>query len=81
MRRTQLQIDEPTYELLRKRAFERGISMSALLREALTEYLVPQHRRLRLEDFSFVGSGRSEDTDLAPVSERHDEALAAALAT
>lgn len=80
MRRTQLQLDEPTYQLLRRRAFERGISMSAFLREVLSDYLAPSKGYRRFEDFTFVGAGRSDQGDLAPVSERHDEALAQALA-
>lgn len=80
VRRTQVQLDEPTYQLLRKRAFERGISMAALLREVLKEHLAPQPSYPRFEDFTFIGSGSSDDGDLKPVSERHDEALAEALA-
>ncbi|MBI4201446.1 MAG: CopG family transcriptional regulator [Chloroflexi bacterium] len=77
MKRTQVQLDEATYQLLRRKAFERGLSMAALLREALHEYLglgLPKHRLL--EEFHFIGSGQSEQGNLAPVSERHDEALA-----
>lgn len=76
MKRTQVQLDEATYELLRQKAFERGVSMSALLREVLREHLGARPTPRRIEDFSFIGSGRSEQGDLAPVSERHDEALA-----
>lgn len=81
MKRTQIQLDEATYELLRRKAFDRGISMAALLRDMLREHLgsPPMHRR-RLEDFRFVGFARSEQGELAPVSERHDEALAEDLA-
>lgn len=77
MKRTQLQLDEPTYESLRRRAFQRGISMAALIRELLQEKLgTTPSRRLSLEDFPFIGSGRSEPGNLDPISERHDEALA-----
>jgi hypothetical protein len=79
MKRTQVQLDEPTYQLLRKRAFERGISLSALLREVLQQYLAGGASFPRFEEFSFVGSGRSKQGKLAPVSERHDEALAESL--
>ena len=78
MRRTQVQLDENTYEELRRQAHERGISMSALLRELLRERLGARHPARRLEDFTFIGSGRSKQGALAPVSERHDEALAEA---
>jgi plasmid stability protein len=81
MKRTQIQLDERTYAALRRRAYERGCSISALARELLTEALGtrPAKKRLSLKDFSFVGAGRSEQGELAPVSERHDEALAQAL--
>ena len=76
MRRTQIQLDEPTYQLLRRRAFEQGVSMASLLREAVGQYLAPKQKQWRVEDFTFIGAGHSDDGDLAPVSERHDEALA-----
>jgi hypothetical protein len=76
MKRTQIQLDEATYELLRQKAFERGVSMSALLREVLGEQLGSSRAPRRLEEFRFIGSGRSKQGHLAPVSERHDEALA-----
>lgn len=53
--------------------------MSALLRELLKEHLAAGEADIRLEDLSFVGSGRSRQGNLAPVSARHDEALAEAL--
>ncbi len=77
MRRTQVQLDEATYHVVRTKAFERGVSMAALIREMLQQQLAtkpPRHRRL--EDFTFIGSGRSEPSELDPISERHDEALA-----
>ena len=80
MRRTQIQLDEPTYAELRRRAYEEGRSMAALIREALAHAFgtgTPP-RRLSLSDFSFVGTGRSRQGALSPVSERHDEALAQA---
>lgn len=81
MKRTQVQLDEATYQLLRKKAFQRGISQAALIREVLQEYLgASPVRPSRLEDFTFIGSGYSDDGSLEPVSERHDEALAEALA-
>ena len=77
MKRTQLQLDEPTYQLLRRKAFEEGMSMAAFIREILHGYLntAPQ-RPKQLKDFKFIGSGRSQPSPLDPISERHDEALA-----
>jgi len=76
MKRTQVQLDEATYEQLPRQAFDRGISIAALIRETLQERLGtrPPSRR-RLEDFRFIASGRSQESGLKPVSERHDEAL------
>lgn len=82
MKRTQILLDEPTYEALRRRAFESGRSLSAVVREILLRSLsrpAPRKGR-RLADFTFIGSGNSRQGKLAPVSERHDEALEAALA-
>ena len=78
MKRTQIQLDEETYRALKQRAFDRGISMSALLREMIREQLAPYkvNRKRRIEDFKWIGSASSDQGDLAPISERHDEALA-----
>lgn len=76
MKRTEVQLDEATYQLLRMRAFERGISIAAFIREALKEHLgAGPTRRRHLEDFKFIASGQSAKSGLEPISERHDEAL------
>ena len=79
MKRTQVELDEETYRKLREEARAQRTSMAALVRRALRAHLKtaagPKPKRC-LKDFTFVGSGRSEQGDLAPVSERHDEALA-----
>jgi len=81
MKRTQLQLEESTYEALRRKAFKEGKSISAVARELLAEGLGEQRRerRLTIDDFPFVGGGRSRQGRLLPVSERHDEALVDAL--
>ena len=76
MKATQVQLDEPTYRALKRKAFERGVSMSAFLRDLLRAEFNPVPAPRRLESFRFIGSGRSEQGGLAPISERHDEALA-----
>lgn len=55
--------------------------MSALVRELLAQSLTGRSRRRRLtvEDFPFIGVGRSRQSPLSPVSERHDEAVAEVL--
>ena len=78
MRRTQLQLDDATFQVLRRTAFDEGISMAALMRRIVDDYLGAsrtQKRRL-LTDFKFIGAGRSESSEFDPISERHDEALA-----
>ena len=78
MKRTQLQLDDRLHEALRRRAFEEGCSMSELARRLLGEALgtVEKQPRRVVADFSFVAVGESTQGELAPVSERHDEALA-----
>jgi hypothetical protein len=81
MKRTQVQFDEEVYEALRRRAFERGISMSALLRQVLREHLVPQSGPFRVEDFRFIGSGRGGVRRKGKaISELHDQEIAEAFA-
>ncbi len=77
MKRTQLQLDDRLHEALRRRAFEEGCSMSDLARRLLGEALGTMRKRRRaVGDFSFVAAGESIQGELAPVSERHDAALA-----
>jgi plasmid stability protein len=80
VKRTQIQLDEATYQALRRRAYEEQRSISAVARRILARALAPAARRLPAAGrFSFVGAGRSRQGKLAPVSERHDEALAEAI--
>jgi hypothetical protein len=82
MKRTQIQLDEGTYEALRRKAFEKGCSISSYVREVLSYSLGTgtARRRRRLQDFRFIGVGKSRQGKLGPVSERHDDALAEAIA-
>ncbi|MDE2717944.1 MAG: hypothetical protein OXI33_13175 [Chloroflexota bacterium] len=89
MRRAHIRLDEATYALARQRASAEGISFAAFVRRAVEQQLAPEGRTLhdrrqlasrsmklpRVEDFTFIGSGRSDQGDLSPVSERHDEVL------
>lgn len=81
MKRTQIQLDERTYEILRRRAFERGCSISSYVREVLAYSLgtATDKPKRSIKDFGFIGAGRSRQGRLSPVSERHDDALAEAL--
>ena len=77
MKRTLIQFDEDTYHKLRHRAFEQGRSISSVARELVAKGLGSGKRKklTRVDQFSFVGAGRSKQGRLSPVSERHDEAL------
>ena len=88
MRRAQIRLDEPTYALARQRASAEGISFAAFVRRAVERQLAPQGQQANprhtrpenskpviIKEFSFIGMGRSDQGDLSPVSERHDEAL------
>lgn len=74
MVRTQMQIDEPTYEKLREAAHRQRRSMSAVVREILHEHLgnEEQTRGIAGKTFHFINAGASGYKDIA---ERHDEAL------
>lgn len=78
MRRTLVQFDEDMYQKLRQRAFDKKQSLASVVRELIAKGLDEGKRKRykTLEDFSFVGSGSSRQGRRAPVSERHDAALA-----
>lgn len=88
MRRAQIRMDEATYALARQRASAEGISFAAFVRKAVEQQLAPEGRQATVRNpspensqpvvrkgFSFIGMGRSDQGNLSPVSERHDEAL------
>jgi plasmid stability protein len=75
MIRTQIQIDEPTYDALRDRAFKEHRSMASLVRDLLARSVgrgrkAPKKAAVR---FRFVGMVRGKQKD---VSSRHDDYLA-----
>jgi len=82
VRRILIRLDERTCRELRRRAYQRNRSMSAVVRETLAEAfgLGAPARRRSIGRFRSVAAGRSRQGRLAPVSERHDQALAEALA-
>jgi hypothetical protein len=80
MKRAQIQLDERTYEALRRRAYEQRTSIASVARSLLEGALGitgDDAERHEMKDFPFVGCGSSVQGRLSPVSERHDEALAA----
>jgi predicted transcriptional regulator len=81
MRRTLVQLDEDTYRRLRHLAFRQERSISAVVRDMIARGLAADWRparRTTLDQMKSVRAGRSKQGRLAPVSERHDEALATA---
>ena len=82
MRRTLVQFDDETYQLLRRSAFQQERSISSLVRELVARGLQPgvkSKRPRRTAQFASVSAGRSKQGALSPVSEKHDAALAASL--
>jgi len=82
MRRAIVQFDEETYRKLRQRAFRQERSIAAVVREMVARGLegnAARRRPTRVNQFSSVRAGRTRQGRLAPVSENHDAALAAAL--
>jgi hypothetical protein len=80
MKRSLIQFDEETYQQLRQRAFQQERSISSLVREIVVKTLEGHAGRARprhVSQFLSVASGRSQQGRLSPISEKHDEALAA----
>ena len=80
MKRTLVQFEEETYRTLRQRAFREQRSIAAVVRDLVAKGLEDgpaRARRTQVSQFSSVRAGRSRQGRLAPVSEKHDAALAA----
>jgi plasmid stability protein len=81
MKRTLVQLDEETYRKLRQLAFRQERSVSSVVREMVVQGLradAGRNRPTRVNQFSSVRAGRSRQGRLSPISEKHDEVLAAA---
>jgi hypothetical protein len=74
MRRVQIQLDEITYENLRRLAFLRRRPLAATIRDLLHRELGTPIGKPRRKALSFIGAGSSRDP--YPVSDEHDRALA-----
>jgi hypothetical protein len=74
MVRTQLQIDEETYDALRDSAYKQHKSISAVVRSILrTNLIEDKQSELELKSkFRFISSGSSGYND---ISENHDKYL------
>ena len=80
MKRSLIQFDEETYQKLRQRAFQQERSISSLVREIVVKTLeghAGRERPRRVSQFLSVAVGRLQQGRLSPISEKHDEALAA----
>lgn len=77
MKRTLIGFDDETYRRLRQYAFRHERSIASVVREMVAKSLHARTPRPgRASQFASVRAGRSKQGRLAPVSERHDEALA-----
>jgi hypothetical protein len=74
MRRIQIQLDEVTYENLRRQTFLRRRSLTATMRDLLQRELGSPAGKRRRRELSFIGAGSSRDP--YPISEEHGRALA-----
>ncbi len=72
--RTQVLVDEEDYQRLKREAFERGISMSAVVREMCRERYARAKTTIKDPEAAlrFIGAARDTKTDVA---ERHDDYL------
>ena len=82
MKRTQIQLDDATYEAVRRRAFDEGRSMASVVRETLARTFgtAPPEARKTIENFTFVGIGSDPNPpEDVPVSVDHDRWYAEAV--
>lgn len=73
MRKTQIQLEEEMYEAVRRRAYERKVSMAEVIREAVANDLGLSREQATSSTLSFVGIGAAAAG--RPVSEDHDDEL------
>lgn len=76
MKRTQLQLDEYTWEILRERAFQEKRSVSDVVREMLKLHIHKgRGKPLGISSFSFIGAGVSHGERSGRIARKHDEEL------
>ncbi len=74
MVRTQIQLDDVAYRLVKARAHSENRSMASVIRDAVDAYVaVPEKRVKSLSELSFVASGRSDPNDKRSGSIHHDD--------
>lgn len=79
MKRTQIQLDERIWGILRERAFHEKRSIADVVREMLQMHIDERPKPRRISFFSFIGAGASRGRGRGRIAERHDEALGEAL--
>ena len=73
MHRTMIQLDENLYEELKRHSFEKGLSLSALVRKILAKSLKKTTKKNpNLKAYKFIGSSASQQKN---ISQDHDEYL------
>ncbi|MBI2981272.1 MAG: hypothetical protein HYY44_03070 [Deltaproteobacteria bacterium] len=74
MHRTLIQLDEDLYQIVKTRAFEAGVSLSAFVRKVLDKAVRGKKKKtLKIDAFKFIGMGCSDKGK--NVSEEHDKYL------
>ena len=73
MHRTLIQLDEDLYQIVKTRAFEAGVSLSAFVRKVLEKSVRGKKKKLKIDAFKFIGSGHSAKGK--NISEEHDKYL------
>ena len=77
MKRTQIQLDDSTYQLVKNKAYAENRSMASLIRDAVDEYIGTKRKPLKsLRDLKFVASRRSDQSDHRSGSVHHDDIFA-----
>ena len=79
MKRTQIQLDNAIYQLVKNKAYAENRSMASVIRDAVTEYVIAKPRTKKtLRDLKFVASGKSSPDDPRSGSIHHDDIFAEA---
>ena len=74
MIRTQIQLDDATYAMVKNKAYAENRSMASVIRDAINEHVVKKSKTGKtLRDLKFVASGRSSPDDPRSGSIHHDD--------
>ena len=74
MVRTQIQLEDAAYRMVKDRAHSENRSMASVIRDAVDAYVsLPKNRVKSISELSFVASGRSDTNDKRSGSAHHDD--------